>query len=168
MLFDEKAVDSIKTFLTSRKETISVAESVTSGFLQGALSTAEKASEFFQGGITTYNLGQKYRHLLIDPINAATCNCVSEKISEEMSLNVCGLFKSNWGIGVTGYAAAVKESENKLFAYYTISLNGTPVIKDKVSVETGEPLEVQLFYVNKILEKFNSYIKIHNEKDHQK
>lgn len=48
--------DHIKTILIERKQTVAVAESVTAGLLQVRLSLAENAREFFQGGITAYNV----------------------------------------------------------------------------------------------------------------
>ena len=56
---DDQVIDQIKNILIDRGETIAVAESLTSGHLQVALASAENASEFFQGGITVYNLGQR-------------------------------------------------------------------------------------------------------------
>src|SRR4051812_38795900 len=109
-MFNLSVINSLKDALLAKQETISVAESVTSGLLQAAFSSAEKAMQIFQGGITTYNLGQKYRHLLVDPIHASACNCVSERVAQEMALHVCELFSSNWGIGITGYASPVPES----------------------------------------------------------
>ncbi len=70
-LFDLKKLKKIHDTLARKKETIAVAESVTAGLLQVALAQAENASEFFQGGITVYNLGQKFRHLGVEPIECA-------------------------------------------------------------------------------------------------
>lgn len=120
-MFNKELSDEIREKLLTRKETIAVAESVTSGMLQAALSQAKDAVLFYQGGITAYNIGQKYRHLMVDPIHADACNCVSEKIAESMAIHVCELFSSNWGIGVCGYAAPAEESQGKMYAYYAIA-----------------------------------------------
>ncbi len=87
-MYDEQVIQSIKKILLQRRQTIAVAESVTAGHLQVALASAENASQFFQGGITAYNLGQKSRHLKIEPIHAEGCNCVSDKIAIEMAYGV--------------------------------------------------------------------------------
>ena len=76
-LFDKKAIEAIRRFLLEHRETIAVAESVTSGFIQAAFSTAEEASQFYQGGITAYNFCQKFSHLRVEPLEALACNCVS-------------------------------------------------------------------------------------------
>ena len=107
MGYDDKIIEDIKNLLIRRGQTIAVAESLTSGHLQVALASAQNASKFFQGGITAYNLGQKARHLKIEPIHAENCNCVSEKVASQMALNVVDLFSTDWSIGITGYAAPV-------------------------------------------------------------
>lgn len=69
-LYNMSAINSIRDYVLENKQTLAVAESVTSGHLQAAISVAENASSFFQGGITAYNLGQKCRHLNIEPLHA--------------------------------------------------------------------------------------------------
>ncbi|MBA4852772.1 CinA family protein [Emticicia sp. BO119] len=157
-LFDRKAIEVIRSFLMASQETIAVAESVTSGFIQAAFSTAEDASLFFQGGITAYNVGQKFRHLRVEPVQALACNCVSEKIAQEMALHVCDLFHSQWGIGITGYAAPVPESDNNLYAYYTIVYKGMITSSRKITAKKDESVRVQLFYVNETLSELARYI----------
>ncbi len=159
-MYNRKNIDAIKDFMIGGKRTIAVAESVTSGHLQVALALAENASKFFQGGITAYNLGQKSRHLHIEPIHAESCNCVSDKVASEMALHVSKLFSSDWGIGITGYSTPVPEcSIDELFAYYAISFNGQLLKVKKIHSEKADPLTVQVFYVNKILDDFCSLIK---------
>lgn len=51
------SLKSIQKQLVNRKETLAVVESVTAGSLQAAFSLAENATEFFQGGLTVYNIG---------------------------------------------------------------------------------------------------------------
>lgn len=83
---------------------IAVAESLTSGRLQSAIGAVSGASEYFAGGITTYNLDQKVRHLGVDRATAEAVNCVSEEVAREMALGVCRLFRTTFGISTTGYA----------------------------------------------------------------
>jgi nicotinamide-nucleotide amidase len=52
--FEQSQIERVRRSLLKRKETIAVAESVTSGLLQAALAQAECASELYQGGITAY------------------------------------------------------------------------------------------------------------------
>lgn len=163
-LFDAKKLEKIHQALVKRKETVAVAESVTSGLLQVAFSQAEFASEFYQGGITTYNLGQKYKHLQVEPIHAELHNCVSEKVTAEMALHVCELFNSEWGIGVTGYGTPVPESGNKLFAFYAVVHDKKIVAKGKLSPRKGKPFTIQLHYAEKIIDIFQQHLTIPRNK----
>src|SRR3954469_8414198 len=105
-LFNDDLLQSIGKKLHAKEQTIAISESVTSGLLQFAFSNIKDAEKFYQGGITAYNIGQKYKHLNVETIHAIGVNCVSQKIADEMALNVISLFNSDWGIGITGYASA--------------------------------------------------------------
>jgi PncC family amidohydrolase len=150
-MFNEKALFSIRDYMLKTEETIAVAESVTSGFLQAAFSTTPDAAKFFQGGITTYNLGQKYRHLRVNPIHAENCNCVSPKVAEQMSLGICSLFSSQWGLGITGYATKVPEGDKDLHAHYAIAYNGEIITAKMVHAATKEGEQTQLHFVDEVL-----------------
>ena len=136
-------------------QTVAVAESVTAGLVQLSFAQAEMASDFFQGGITVYNIGQKYKHLQVEPIHALQCNCVSLKVTTEMALHVRNLFNSQWGIGITGYATPVPESGNKIFAYYAIANEKKLVSKGKLIPDKKNPFEVQLFYTRSVINLLN-------------
>jgi nicotinamide-nucleotide amidase len=155
---NQRLVNPVKDWMLLHNETIAVAESVSSGLLQLLLSSADQAMDFYQGGITAYNLGQKSRHLLVDPIHALSCSCVSAKVSAEMALNVCRLFTSNWGIGITGYASPVPESGNKLFAYYAIARNGEIIVSKKIDADKDEPAKIQLLYVENVLKELAAHL----------
>lgn len=147
--------DKIGEFLINHGETVAVAESVTAGHLQVALSLASNAMDFFQGGITAYNLGQKARHFHVDPIHALASNCVSEKVASRMAKMVAELFSSDWGIAVTGYASPVPEKGIEyLFAYCSIHHRGKEVTNKTLTVEKNSPMEVRIQYTNLILEQF--------------
>lgn len=161
-MYDQKIIEDIKGILTTNQQTIAVAESVTAGHLQVALASAEYASKFFQGGITAYNLGQKAKHLNIEPIHAESCNCVSEKVAVQMALQVTKSFSSDWGVAITGYAAPIPECNiDELYAFYAISFHDTLLTAGKISAKKDDPTQVQIFYVNKILNDFYLLAKHH-------
>ena len=160
-MYDAELLNKIGRYLTGHKESLSVAESVTSGQLQAAFSLAENSSIFFQGGITAYNIQQKYRHLHIDPLHAIGCNCISEQIAREMATNVGKLFLSEWGIGITGYAATMPEvGVDELFAYYAIVYKGN-VKRSGLIKSKPQPIpEVQHFYVDQSLKEMEQVCRI--------
>jgi nicotinamide-nucleotide amidase len=148
-MFNDQFISKCARALLRRKETIAVAESVTAGLLQAALASAEEAMLFFQGGITAYNINQKYTHLHIDLTQAVKCNCVSEQTALEMAVAVARSFSTRWGIAVTGYSSTFPGME-KLFACYAICFDGTTILTKTIEAIKGTPLEVQLYYVNDI------------------
>jgi nicotinamide-nucleotide amidase len=160
MLYNKTNVDNIGRKLLDHKLTIAVAESVTSGHLQAALSLAPDASRFFQGGITAYNIGQKCRHLLVEPTHAIECDCVSEKVAADMAIAIARLFSSDYGIGITGYATTKPEAGiNELFAYISIIFKGETLIATKITPIVTDSMEVQIDYVNQVLKSLDSLLK---------
>lgn len=148
-------LDLISDILTEDHETVAIAESVTAGQLENAFSLAENAMQFFQGGITTYNLEQKVRHLKVDRELALACNCVSEEVAAQMAKNVAKLFNSDWGIAITGYASPVPEKNiHELFACYSFYFRGTEMARQTVYVENNSPRNVIMNYTNIILDRF--------------
>jgi len=155
-LFDKKLLERIGKKLLSKKQTIAVGESVTAGLLQFAFSTIPDAACFFQGGLTAYNIGQKFKHLGVEPLHALSVNCVSQQVATQMSLQSCDLFSSDWGIGITGYASPVPESGNKVFAFYTITYRKKVLAHGKLVPRKSDPPGMQVKYVEKILSKLLS------------
>jgi nicotinamide-nucleotide amidase len=146
--------------LYERKQTVAVAESVTSGQLQTFLSIPDHAMDFFQGGITAYNLGQKTKHLDVDPIHALACNCVSERIAASMARNVMLEFNSDWGIGITGYASPVPEKNiEELFSCFAIAGRGESTVSGTIDAKTDTQFAVSRFYTRAVLEKFLEHLR---------
>ncbi len=159
-IFDIDMIRQLSRELSRRRETVAVAESVTAGLLQNAFAGCENASEFFQGGITTYNADQKYKHLHVDIVNALKCNCVSEQTAVEMASNVSRLFGTNWGIAVTGYASALPgHIQNGLFAFFSITYNHELKYTGRIITHDQPVFDVQLEYTNHILNYFLDNLK---------
>ena len=159
--FDKKITDQIGKILTDRQQTIAVAESVTAGHLQTSLSFAEKALDFFQGGITAYNIGQKTRHLGIDPMHAIANNCVSEKVAITMAKNVTSYFNSDWGIGITGYASPLPEKNiEELFSCFAICFRNNIITSRTIKAKKDSPLAVRLYYNKQVLRVLLTQLKI--------
>ena len=151
-LIAKPLIDSIKDELVKKKQTLAVAESVTSGVLQAVCSAATEASMFFQGGITVYNLGQKTLHLGVEPIQAEQCDCVSAETASQMAIGACSLFRSDWGISITGYASPTPESCGKLFAYCAIAYRGKIILNKKIEPKSTEFFEVQCEYAKNAID----------------
>ena len=153
-LFDSEILTRIGDHLIKKKESVAVAESVTAGLIQFAFSNTINAAKFFQGGITAYNLGQKYKHLGVDPLHAMEVNCVSQEIAEQMAKQVTTNFSAHWAIAITGYASPVPEGDSKLFAYYSIIHKSKIKAEGMIKCHDITPPQAQHFYVNRLLELF--------------
>lgn len=159
MIYNEETINAIKDILVTREETIAMAESVTGGHLQAAFSAGVDASKYFQGGITAYNIGQKARHLHIDPILGGKVNCVAAKIAHTMAVEVARMFSSDFGVSITGYASIVPEcEEDGLFAFFSLSYKGEVVLSRRLTCSEKHPHEVQVDYTRQVVKIVLKYL----------
>ena len=156
--FNQKKLALIGLKLLERNETIAPAESVSGGLLQFALSSVENAAQLFQGGITTYNTAQKFKHLQVEPIHALKVNAVSQQVSDQMAMHVQQLFASHWGIGITGYATPVPESGKKIYAYFSIAYAGEIVSSGELKGVGKNPTEVQHYYTEAVINNLHDLL----------
>ena len=155
---EKQKIKKIRQYFLAKKETVAAAESVTSGLLQVFFSSIPDAAQFYQGGITTYNLGQKFKHLHVEPIHAQNHNSVSPLVAEQMALHVCTLFNSDWGIGITGYSTPVPESGNMLYAYFAICYQGVIKVSEKLQSKKMSSVKVQQLYAEKVTDQLINLI----------
>lgn len=158
---DANVLKSIKINLSEKNLTVAVAESVTAGMIQNAVSQIDGASAVFQGGMTVYNLGQKTKQLDINPIAAEACNSVSEAIAQRLSLKIAEKFNAEIGIGITGYGEPLPEENiEAAFAYFAISLNGSIISSGKLEgAKNADLYENQLRYTEFVLKNLAEKIK---------
>ncbi|MBP1164622.1 PncC family amidohydrolase [Chryseobacterium bernardetii] len=148
----ENLFEHIGEYLLSSGETVSTAESVTSGFLQFSFSQMKEASRFFKGGITAYTLREKVGLLSVNEDEARKYNCVSRQIAKTMALKVAALYKTDWSIGITGYALPVNESKGKLYCYFAIVYKGEVILSEKLDLHSRtKPGNAKLFYTEFVL-----------------
>lgn len=143
----ENLFEYVGGYLLSSGETVSTAESVTSGFLQFSFSQMKGAAQFFKGGMTTYTLNEKVNLLSVNEDEALEYNCVSRQIAKTMALEVAALYKTDWSIGVTGYASPEKESHGKIYSYFAIVYKGEVILSEKLDLHSRtKPVNAKLFY----------------------
>lgn len=158
-MISKRIGNKLQKHFIAQHETIAVAESVTSGLLQYYFASIINAEKFFQGGITAYNLGQKTKHLNVEPIHAVANNCVSLNVAEQMALHAGQMFNSDWSIGVTGYATPVPASGNRLFCYFTIAYKHSIRAFGEITCKKIAPDKVKEYYCTEII---NELIKLLN------
>jgi nicotinamide-nucleotide amidase len=95
---------SIIEILTSRGQTLAVAESLTGGGLGFALTQVPGASAVFLGGIISYTTEVKVRELGVGKSNIDQYKVVSEEVAIEMAEGAKNKFATTWAISTTGVA----------------------------------------------------------------
>ncbi len=156
-------LNEISKNLFSAGETVSTAESVTSGYLQFLLSQMIQASEIYKGGITAYTLQEKVNLLQVDEKEAKYCDCVFNAVSNDMALHVAELFKTEWGIAVTGYATPVQESSFKLFAFFSLAYQNKIIHHEKIELNLDlEGPTAQIQYAECIIKTFKKILSKHD------
>ena len=156
---DQQNLKAIAAMLLARREHVAIAESVTSGHIQARFSAAEQATRFYEGGMTTYNLHQKVRLLGVDREVAKINNCVSEEVAQQMARGVAKQYQSDWGIGITGFAAPMPElGVEKLYAYFSFFYKGQVVKTEKLLGMLDRETEVQQRYASLVIQNFKHHL----------
>ena len=100
----QSPAQSIIETLTSRGQTLSVAESLTGGGLGSALTQVPGASAVFLGGIISYTTDVKVRELGVGQSVIDQYKVVSEEVAIEMAEGAKNKFATTWAISTTGVA----------------------------------------------------------------
>lgn len=90
--------------LQTRGETLSVAESCTGGGLGEMLTTVSGSSEYFWGGVISYDNRVKINFLDVNPEDLAQFGAVSPIVAEQMALGVKKRLGTTWALSITGIA----------------------------------------------------------------
>ncbi|MBT2619451.1 MULTISPECIES: CinA family protein [Chryseobacterium] len=157
MQLQQTLLDYISQSLLTINETVSVAETVTSGFLQFSFSQMQNASLFYKGGLTAYTLEEKVKILNVDRKEAEECDGVSQKIANTMALSVAKLFSTQWSIAITGFATPSRYSDYNLFSFFSINYKNEIVLSKRIELPyKTSAMKAQLYYAEFILGCFKS------------
>ncbi|MBD2205758.1 competence/damage-inducible protein A [Calothrix sp. FACHB-1219] len=116
--------------LQASGETLSVAESCTGGGLGQMLTDISGSSEYFWGGVISYDNSVKVGMLGVNPEDLDKFGAVSATVAEQMALGVKTRLSTTWGLGVTGIAGPTGGSETKPVGLVYVGLAGP---KDEVT-----------------------------------
>jgi nicotinamide-nucleotide amidase len=90
--------------LTEKKQTVSVAESCTGGYLGHQFTKVSGSSAYFIGGILAYDNLVKINQLSVNPETLKNFGAVSEETVKEMSENVRKKLNTTYGLATSGIA----------------------------------------------------------------
>jgi nicotinamide-nucleotide amidase len=85
-------------------QTLAVAESCTGGGLGQMLTAITGSSDYFWGGVISYDNHIKEKVLQVSPKTLAQDGAVSAATAEQMALGVKTLLGTDWGLSITGIA----------------------------------------------------------------
>lgn len=114
----------IGDLLRQRGQTLSVAESCTGGGLGQMITAVSGSSEYFLGGIISYDNSVKIGLLGVQPTTLATSGAVSDAVAGQMATGVRARLGTDWGIGITGIAGPGGGTEAKPVGLVYIGIAG--------------------------------------------
>lgn len=109
----ETLAEVVGKLLLAAGETLSVAESCTGGGLGAMLTTVAGSSNYFQGGIVSYDNQVKVDQLGVNPADLDLSGAVSAVVAEQMAVGVQKLMGTTWGLSITGIAGPGGGTESK-------------------------------------------------------
>lgn len=155
MKFQQNLLDYISTSLITIGETISIAESVTSGLLQLAFTQMPNSSLFYKGGITTFTLPEKRMFLNSNHIDGQENDFETQRMADIMAVKVASSFGTDWGISSTGYATSARNSGFHVFSFCSFSYKGDIILSKRIELhDKANALDAQLYYTEFILGSF--------------
>ncbi|MEM7727236.1 MAG: competence/damage-inducible protein A [Cyanobacteria bacterium P01_A01_bin.45] len=110
--------------LRSKQQTLGVAESCTGGGLGQMLTEVSGSSDYFWGGIISYDNSVKERVLGVNSQDIEKFGAVSAIVAEQMALGVKTHLQTTWGISITGIAGPTGGTEEKPVGLVYIGLAG--------------------------------------------
>ncbi|MCC5626206.1 competence/damage-inducible protein A [Nostoc sp. CHAB 5715] len=116
--------------LRASKETLSVAESCTGGGLGQMLTEISGSSDYFWGGVISYDNWVKIGLLGVNQEDLDKFGAVSATVAEQMAVGVKTRLATTWGLSITGIAGPTGGTDTKPVGLVYIGLAGP---KDEVT-----------------------------------
>ncbi len=109
MILEEK----IARLLKKKHQTVSVAESCSGGLLGHQLTNLPGSSKYFYGGVIVYSNAAKVKTLGVSADIIKKQGAVSAPVAQKMAEAVRKLFKTDFGISITGIAGPSGGTKDK-------------------------------------------------------
>lgn len=110
---DATVQSAVAEILVERGETLASAESCTGGVIASKFTAMSGASEYFWGGVVSYDNSVKENVLGVSRHNLETYGAVSEQVAREMAEGVRRLCGTTYGVATTGVAGPTGGSPEK-------------------------------------------------------
>lgn len=121
---DDTLASVVGQLLLGLGETLSVAESCTGGGLGQMLTNVAGSSNYFLGGVISYDNSVKISLLGVNPEELAQFGAVSAAVAEQMATGVRSRLSTTWGLSITGIAGPDGGTASKPVGLVYIGLAG--------------------------------------------
>jgi nicotinamide-nucleotide amidase len=122
---DDTLASVVGELLRSSGETLSVAESCTGGGLGQMLTEISGSSDYFLGGVISYDNSVKVGLLGVNPEDLDKFGAVSATVAEQMAVGVKARLSTTWGLSITGIAGPTGGNVAKPVGLVYIGLAGS-------------------------------------------
>ena len=110
---DDTLASVVGELLIEADETLSVAESCTGGGLGSMLTEVPGSSNYFLGGVISYDNSVKASVLGVSQSDLYKVGAVSKVVAMQMAAGVRSLLSTHWGLSITGIAGPGGGSDTK-------------------------------------------------------
>lgn len=117
--------------LTKQKKTIAVAESCSGGLLGHRLTNIAGSSNYFIGGVLVYANWAKTKLLGISPSRLKEYGAVSQPVAKQMANSIRRIFKTDFGISITGIAGPTGGTPEKPVGLTYIAVSSAKEVQCK-------------------------------------
>lgn len=132
---DDSLARAVGNLLQKQDETISIAESCTSGFVSYTLTSVPGSSLYFNGSVVAYQNEAKVKLLDVKEETLKQFGAVSEQTAREMAEGVRKKFNTTYGLSTTGVAGPGGGSAEKPVGLVWIAItNGEQTIAKKLNL----------------------------------
>ncbi|MEP0858957.1 competence/damage-inducible protein A [Trichocoleus sp. DQ-U1] len=139
---DTDTLASVVGFLLQEAgETLSVAESCTGGGLGQMLTSVAGSSNYFLGGVISYDNSVKISLLGVNPEDLAQVGAVSDAVAKQMAVGVKTRLSTTWGLSITGIAGPGGGTETKPVGLVYIGLAGPDDTVESFKHQLGQNRE---------------------------
>ncbi len=115
----------IGNLLNARKETLSIAESCTGGYVQHLITSIAGSSTYFTGGIVSYSNAIKTSELAVSEDLLIQKGAVSTEVAEAMAVGCLKKFKSHYAVAISGVAGPGGGSPEKPVGFVCMAFAST-------------------------------------------
>ncbi|MBI4550607.1 MAG: CinA family nicotinamide mononucleotide deamidase-related protein [Candidatus Omnitrophica bacterium] len=110
---DEPLEKTLGLLLARKRQSASVAESVTGGLIAKRMTDIEGSSRYVKGGVVVYSDEAKERVLGVPAPMLKKFGAVSSEVAKDMARRVREKFGCHWGVSTTGWAGAARPQKKE-------------------------------------------------------